>query len=82
MPRLRREDVATALNQFDAFYDGVVVTRSGSGAHGDAYLYSVYFGAGASDGAAGAGDVATLAVDTAMKVRSWPSRTNPPGCTD
>ena len=35
-------ELAAALNALHA-YEGVDVSRSGSGAHGDAYLYSIYF---------------------------------------
>lgn len=56
--------VEAELNAFDAFYDSVAVTRSGTGAHGDAFLYSIYFGAG--DATAARGDVAQIAVDSRL----------------
>ena len=57
------DEVTNALNELDSFYNGITVTRIGSGVHGDAYLYSIYFGAG-SNSNAGDGDVRLLEVDS------------------
>lgn len=57
------DDIQKALAELDSFFDGVVVTRRGSGRHGDAYLYSIYFGAGLNSNS-GRGDVRLLEVDS------------------
>ena len=63
-------DVAAALNGFDALSGGVEVSRSGRGAHGDAFLYSIYFGTGYSG--VGVGDVPQLELISSTCNRLWP----------
>ena len=56
-------EVGQALNDFDAFYEAIEVSRTGSGEHGDAYLYSIYFGTNANGANADTGDVLPLSLD-------------------
>jgi len=62
--RATADEVAFALGELDMFFKGVEVSRTGAGEHGNAYLYSIYFGTGANGAHTTTGDVAPLRVDS------------------